>query len=640
MPCAVPTCGSSDGTFKLFPRYGLLSERWLQAIQVGTGLQVAVAEAQELCQYEICEQHFAVVQHEQSDEYWYQEPTLFTHCNGELSEVASCRLCLNFHPSSNMIALSSVLDKEIVTSFLYKSLNIAFKDDDFLQMVCGECIVRSEILQSIWTSFLAAEQNFINIVATAQTCAREIHSKITLEHPPIDSFIEEVEIDTLPELSTVGEVDDKASHPEEPLPDPSHEETETIDRKATSTRFKQPTKRNEKKALLRAVIGRKCYICVTVFEDANELLSHLTEVISYNRHLGRHEAKERPNKCSICQLGFSSCNQVKVHEKKMHGIKNNAKIHIKKVSLINCNMCDKTFRGNSKLNVHIQSVHNKQLIPTCILCNKTFTAKSSLERHMLLHTNEKPYSCNECLISFSRSVDLRNHIRMIHEGINPYVCRECNEQFRSYHSLYMHRQIVHLKKPPPAAPFKPYQLICKLCKQIFKKSTELIEHIQQSHIEETYPYIQCPNCPKTFLSQQLLNHHKEIHTDRYRCNFCGKRNPTIQRLQIHIENKHNDVRKYDCTHCITKSYKTASALRNHVLTHTHGKQYRCDICHKNFMRKDQMIIHRRIHTGEKPFQCVVCMKRFSDDASYSKHKKRCRFLPVNNDFNAMEIEYC
>ncbi|XP_058833665.1 zinc finger protein 675-like [Topomyia yanbarensis] len=414
----------------------------------------------------------------------------------------------------------------------------------------------------------------------------------------------------------------------------------------TITRFRNSTK----SVALKAVVGRKYYICVTVFEDANELLQHLSEVhatnvgyhckecfskfrqvIAYNRHLGRHETKERPNKCSVCQLGFSSPNQVKVHENKVHGIENNAKIRSPVTIFKSCNICDKTFRCNSKLNFHIRRVHNSQWIPICNICDKTFTAKSSLERHMLLHTQEKPFVCDLCDTYFSRSLDVKNHVRMVHESLNPHVCEECSEQFKNYHGLCKHHQIVHLNKSLPAVRFKPYHLICKLCKRPHRKSSELIEHIRQGHSNETYPYVQCPVCPKTFLSTQHLSCHKEIHTDKYTCMYCGARNATIHRLQTHVENHHNEERRYDCPICNSKLYKSASALRTHVLTHSRGKQYRCDICRRDFMRKNQLSIHRRTHTGEKPFQCEICQKRFSDGASYCKHKKRCMRLSLNSD---------
>ncbi|XP_058818076.1 uncharacterized protein LOC131681336 isoform X2 [Topomyia yanbarensis] len=245
----------------------------------------------------------------QPEDCWCQEPTLFYHCNGDLLEVGSCRLCLNFHPSTNMIAIRNMLEGKIVPSIVFEILNIHFKDDDLLLMICGECIARAEILHSIWAAFLAAEKDFTKLLATAQTSALEIHSKIVLEHPSVDAFIEETE------LCSIAEAENEQSlqltlPPDEPFLRSPFKDTAVIAPK-TITRFRNSTK----SVALKAVVGRKCYICVTVFEDANELLQHLSEVhatnvgyhckgcfskfrqvIAYNRYLGRHETKERPNK--------------------------------------------------------------------------------------------------------------------------------------------------------------------------------------------------------------------------------------------------------------------------------------------------------------------------------------------------------
>lgn len=280
----------------------------------------------------------------------------------------------------------------------------------------------------------------------------------------------------------------------------------------------------------------------------------------------------------------------------------------------------------SMLTRHVRLKHNtSEEKPMCKICGKLFTRHSSLVRHMQVHTNEKPYICNKCDASFRRLLLLKHHVQKVHEGKNPHFCTECNLEFKSYESLYNHKRFIHLQKLNigDINPTKlQYALICKLCNEIFSKTSELQQHISNSHADVSYPYFECPQCPRKFVSKQSLYCHKPMHTDRCVCTKCGKQYATAQALRNHIASFH-EKRQFDCPICPTKTYTSDSALRTHMTIHTKGKQFSCDFCDKCFHRKDQLTIHRRVHTGEKPFECPKCLKRFGDDGTFHKHKKRC-----------------
>ena len=45
----------------------------------------------------------------------------------------------------------------------------------------------------------------------------------------------------------------------------------------------------------------------------------------------------------------------------------------------------------------------------CPLCEKTVT---NLKNHLLVHSGEKPYDCEECGKVFGKAFDLKMHIRL------------------------------------------------------------------------------------------------------------------------------------------------------------------------------------------------------------------------------------
>ena len=51
----------------------------------------------------------------------------------------------------------------------------------------------------------------------------------------------------------------------------------------------------------------------------------------------------------------------------------------------------------------------------CPRTGDNFCSKSALNTHVRIHTGERPYKCNQCQKSFSRSDAMKKHMRNVHD---------------------------------------------------------------------------------------------------------------------------------------------------------------------------------------------------------------------------------
>ncbi|GFW03363.1 zinc finger protein 91 [Trichonephila clavipes] len=63
----------------------------------------------------------------------------------------------------------------------------------------------------------------------------------------------------------------------------------------------------------------------------------------------------------------------------------------------------------------------------------------------------------------------------------------------------------------------------------------------------------------------------------------------------------------------------SAIILRHLLIHTKEKAHICDICNKDFSRRDTLKAHLRIHTNEMPYSCELCNKAFSQSSTLKTH---------------------
>ena len=198
----------------------------------------------------------------------------------------------------------------------------------------------------------------------------------------------------------------------------------------------------------------------------------------------------------------------------------------------------------------------------------------------MTHTDERPFSCNDCDKSFRNKSKLAEHVNYVHkreDSVHP--CQFCDKTFTS-------------------------DLRCKShVKSVHKKKTESAESSRMSKF--TSERVSCPVCQKMVISKNLSSH-----------------------LHYHKQSK---SRPFICQEC-SQTFTHASSLKRHALLHTGEKQFTCDVCGKQFIQKVAYETHCKSHTEER-LHCTGCNQQFLTKYLLNFHlksKPECRKALVSN----------
>ena len=73
----------------------------------------------------------------------------------------------------------------------------------------------------------------------------------------------------------------------------------------------------------------------------------------------------------------------------------------------------------------------------CEQCDYSSALAKTLNSHMLMHTGERLFACNPCSYSCKHSNSLKYHV-LSHTGEKPFACKQCNYSCKQSHGLKKH----------------------------------------------------------------------------------------------------------------------------------------------------------------------------------------------------------
>ncbi|XP_052780085.1 titin homolog [Mya arenaria] len=239
-----------------------------------------------------------------------------------------------------------------------------------------------------------------------------------------------------------------------------------------------------------------------------------------------------PFKCPECSKEFQYESSLKCHV---------VSHYPDQPKLFSCNQCD--YKSNYKANLkkHIRHIHEQrgERNIKCTECDKLFFSEDNMKRHLKLHSEERPYKCQqeECDKAFKTVNGLKTH-EVSHQTDRPFPCEVegCEKSFKTKRNLISHLNETHQNAP------KNYKCEEDGCTMAFYKKCHLERHTD-AHKDNRTHFCTYITCTKAFRTAEALKVHALFHTDEkpLKCNHCDYTCRQKSSIRFHMKKKHPEL---------------------------------------------------------------------------------------------------
>ncbi|XP_062253848.1 zinc finger protein 770 [Platichthys flesus] len=222
----------------------------------------------------------------------------------------------------------------------------------------------------------------------------------------------------------------------------------------------------------------------------------------------------------------------------------------------------------------------------CRSCAKGFPSPSKLKRHMMIHTGQRPFSCETCGKRFRQKTHLRVHCRT-----------HLLTRYQKQRSLYINRP------PSRIGGFHTRTAADVPVQEVIghKKCNETVtgcDGISAKQAVQTPSTGTVQNNVKTESGIQLFPQ-----TSKKREVLSVMTAPRVNNTQTAKPVQSNGNTRHQCTQCL-KCFPSPSKLKRHEMVHTGLKPFRCPTCGKAFRQRTHLKTHEGGHCTRRPSQPV------------------------------------
>eukprot|EP00088_Acartia_fossae_P016009 TRINITY_DN1890_c0_g1_i4.p1 TRINITY_DN1890_c0_g1~~TRINITY_DN1890_c0_g1_i4.p1 ORF type:complete len:520 (-),score=105.29 TRINITY_DN1890_c0_g1_i4:467-2026(-) len=291
---------------------------------------------------------------------------------------------------------------------------------------------------------------------------------------------------------------------------------------------------------------------------------------------------------------------------------------------------------------------------------------------MIMHTGEKPYTCEVCNKAFARKEYLSSHM-LVHNKVKPYQCPLCSKAFarKSYVTEHMK---VHTESSEititPVINYDPLiqeiddvdhdndedmqEIVEEVEGEMFAEEPEYLEPVADLDLNESWMGHQIVSEDSMdhdqamddgqvvndisnhgnedsysvdnneeavdfidvgkFMSQNVI---EEVKVGLFKCGTCEEIFDCALDLKLHMK-EHPDSKIYECSEC-ERQFNESYKLERHMKIHTEDKPFTCPICKSSFANDEKLNKHLTAHSDDNPYKCDKCSKVFFDNYKLKRH---------------------